>query len=158
MQMHVLVCRASVRYVDSKERHVEVCMLRHAVRPWQSLSHAACCPAGRTAAVGLNTASTGCCDQSFRNDVDDKPDRMAQTTGKPRKELGWCQEPDTGGKTRVRFLAEQATFVIVIALRPQWVMGGLFVGGGAELTAEQSAPEGPSPCSEDHATCPPQPD
>jgi len=41
----------------------------------------------------------------------------------------------------------------------QWVMGGLRVGGSAELTAEQSASEGPSPCSEDPATCSsPQPD
>jgi hypothetical protein len=55
---------------------------------------------------------------------------MAQTTG---KKFGWCQEPDTGGKNRVRFLTGQATFVITITLRPQWVMGGLFVGGSAEM-------------------------
>jgi len=70
MQLHVLVYHETVRYVDSKERHVEVCLLRHAVRPWQSLSHAARCPAGRTAAVGLNTARTGCSNQCFRNDTD----------------------------------------------------------------------------------------
>ena len=63
MQPHVLVYRETVRYVGSKERHVEVCLLRHAVRPWPSLSHAACCPAGRTAAVGLKTASNGRCDR-----------------------------------------------------------------------------------------------
>ena len=88
----------------------------------------------------------------------DKSGCMAQSTGNPRKEFGWCQEPDTGGKTGVRFLAGQATFVVAITLRPQWVLGGLFVGRSAELTAEQSAPESPSPRFEDHATCLPQPD